>query len=98
MNPSLGSVTCDNARQSLAGWGYERVVTTGWRRVVTTLFAQIKLPTIGANTESRTGAGANDEETDEDLQPCGRRLAGDEAGLSARVSEQGRCVNEHQPG
>ena len=67
MNPSLGSVTCDNARQSLAGWGYERVVTTGWRRVVTTLFAQIKLPTIGANTESRTGAGANDDEGEKRL-------------------------------
>ncbi len=31
-------------------------------------------------------------EADEDLQPCGRRLAGDEAGLGTRVSELGDAV------
>jgi hypothetical protein len=61
VSPSLGSVTCDCAYQTLAGRGYARVVTTGWRRVVTTLLAQTKLPTIGAYTESLTGADANDD-------------------------------------
>lgn len=67
MGPSLGSVTCDSARQTLVGWGLERVVTTGWCRVVTTLLAQTTLPTIGANTESLTGAGANDDEGEKRL-------------------------------
>jgi hypothetical protein len=34
---------------------------------VTTLLAQIKPPTIGANTESLTGAGANDDEREKRL-------------------------------
>ena len=102
MRPSLGSVTCDNARQTLAGSGLERVVTTGWRRVVTTLLAQIKPPTIGANTESLTGAGAGDDEGAMRLTKISSLAA---AGLqemwpvrSARLSELGRCVNEHQSG
>ena len=64
---SRGVVTCDSGLQTLTGWGFERVVTTGWRRVVTTLLAQTKLPTIGANTGSVTGAGANDDEGEKRL-------------------------------
>ena len=39
-SPSLESVTCDRPRKTLMRWGMMRVVTTGWRRVVTTRLAQ----------------------------------------------------------
>ena len=37
--PSLEAVTCDKPRKMLMRWGIVRVVTTGWRRVVTTRLA-----------------------------------------------------------
>jgi hypothetical protein len=38
--PSLGVVTCASLAQPIDGWCISRVVTTGWRRVVTTRLAQ----------------------------------------------------------
>jgi hypothetical protein len=39
-SPSRGVVTCDSLPKTPVRWGRERVVTTGWRRVVTTRLAQ----------------------------------------------------------
>ena len=36
-----GGVTCDSPGKTLVRWGGVRVVTTGWRRVVTTRLAQV---------------------------------------------------------
>ena len=38
--PSLGVVTCASLGQPIDGWCISRVVTTGWRRAVTTRLAQ----------------------------------------------------------
>ena len=38
--PSLGVVTCASLGQHVDGWCISRVVTTGWRRAVTTRLAQ----------------------------------------------------------
>jgi hypothetical protein len=38
--PSRGVVTCDSPDRPHVRWGSVRVVTTGWRRVVTTRLAQ----------------------------------------------------------
>ena len=37
---SRGISTCDSPDKTLMRWGIVRVVTTGWRRVVTTRLAQ----------------------------------------------------------
>jgi len=40
VSPSRGAVTCGCPASALGRWGSVRVVTTGWRRVVTTRLAQ----------------------------------------------------------
>jgi hypothetical protein len=72
-------------------WGRVRVVTTGWRRVVTTLLAQLKLLTIGADAESLTGAGANDDDREMWLTKISSLAA---AGLQEMRPDEGARVNE----
>ena len=88
--PSLGVVTCASLGQPIDGWCISRVVTTGWRRAVTTRLAQ-RIAATGAGGPPCLGAGtgacrvlARRDERDVDLRPRGRRLAEDEAGLGAR--------------
>jgi hypothetical protein len=96
---SRGVVTCASPGTTLVCWGCTRVVTTGWRRVVTTRLAQQCWGRVRAKLQqwrlggcrygsaSSTGAGQTLRVSSLTCisRPCGHRFSGDLTGF-------GRCV------
>ena len=96
-SPSRGVVTCDSPGKTLVRWGSVRVVTTGWRRVVTTRLAQrcwgrarawiaaVASRLMPLRSPCSTGAGQalRLRSLTRISKPCGRRFSGDEAGVCA---------------